>query len=233
MMVLDGNIVEHRFLKGVLAPSVTRKSSEVEIDNKSIIRDTEGKLRTAVGGADLGSDSIAWDGSTEGFISFSYENIYTYYKVSDKIPDLASNSDLYITYHYTEDGTADAGPVKSNASISEELTTEFVTALCTDFLDGFPLVLIVLSDNVEYPVFETTISEKGVYFIGISPSGVSLFAQKLDIVCVEKINSKFLDLKEVYTAIDNVPKVTSTSQLTNDSGFLTLSTLPKYGGNWE
>lgn len=232
-MGLDGNIIERRLLEGVLAPSITRKNSEVSIDNKSIIRDAEGKLRTAVGGADLGSDSIEWDGSTEGLVSFSYSGVYTYYKVSDKIPDLTSASDLYITYRYTEEGEADAGPIKSDANINEGLNTEFVTALRTDFLDGFPLVLVALSDNTEYPVFETTIPEKGVYFVGVSVNGISLFAQKLDIVCVEKINSKFLDLKEVYTTIDNVPKVTRTSQLTNDSGFLTLDTLPKYGGETE
>lgn len=231
MMGLDGNIVEHRLLKGVLAPSVTRKSSEVEIDNKSIIRDAEGKLRTAVGGADLGSDSIAWDGNTEGRVYFSEESLM-FYKVSDATPNMSS--DMYVTVDsnmLNDDGKPET--LTEPALVKDAGAVDSLIFLFTDaIMDGeIPLVIVSLSDNVNFNGM--IVPEKGVYFIHISQGEYYITTKKFELLKVQKIDSKFLDLVKVYEAIANVPKVTSTSQLTNDSGFLTINTLPKYRGDWQ
>lgn len=57
-MGLDKNNFERRFLEGTLAPSVTRKSSEVLIDGKTIVKDDEGRLKVAISTevSDAGTD---------------------------------------------------------------------------------------------------------------------------------------------------------------------------------
>lgn len=228
-MGLDGNIVEHRLLKGVLAPSVTRKSSKVEIDNKSIIRDAEGKLRTAVGGADLGTDSIAWDGNTEGHVNFGESDEgMVFYKVSDATPNISS--DMYITVDsniLNDEGKPET--LTRPALVQDMGAVDSLILLNTDAMAGeTPFVLVSLSDNVNFNGM--IVPEKGVYFIHISRGEFYFTAKKFELLYTQKIDSKFLDLAKVYEAIADVPKVTSTSQLINDSGFLTVGTLPKYAG---
>lgn len=61
--------------------------AKVEIDNKTITRDADGKLQTAVGGyINEGALSITWDGNTDGLVSVDMGGTSAFYKVSDLTP---------------------------------------------------------------------------------------------------------------------------------------------------
>lgn len=61
--------------------------AKVEIDNKTITRDADGRLQTAVGGyINEGALNITWDGNTDGLVSVNLGDSGVVYKVSDLTP---------------------------------------------------------------------------------------------------------------------------------------------------
>ena len=159
-------------------------SAAVEIDNKTIVKGSDGKLKTAVGGYETVDFDITWDGDTTGK-TFVEVGPQRYYHVSDEF--FTKEQLIGATVEITQ------GSEKQPMTIVESDVQE---------LNG---VVVALSGIISVPAPTTTVGvtfeKKGVYFsIGENNN----FISRLLAVTVEKIPEKFIDQTLLEQKVDDV-----------------------------
>lgn len=122
-------------------------STAVEIDNKTIVKGSDGKLKTAVGGYVTVDFDITWDGDTTGktFVELSSQR---YYHVSDEF--VTKEQLIGATVEKTQ------GLEKVSMTIAEGDVQE---------LDGVVVARVgIISVSAPTTIQEITFEKKGVYF---------------------------------------------------------------------
>ena len=167
--------------------------AKVEIDNKTITRDADGKLQTTVGGyINEGAPNITWDGNTDGLVSVEIDDSVSLYKVSD----------LTLTLDELTEATVVASNGESTTVPSEWIHD--VNPDCVACGPEYPPVLVVTyKDNARY---EDVIffPKKGTYFIRqVVANDESLFVSSLiSSNLVVQIDEKFIPRTAVVRELE-------------------------------
>lgn len=115
-----------------------------------------------VGFNDLGSDTLTWDGNTEGLLeAFSTDPSVKFYKVSDVV---VPEADMYGGWQLNSPGSDEIFGVWSDEfEVKSEILPMFDEIGVGNFAEQ---VLCATSDNQEFSYFGMTVTcpEKGVYF---------------------------------------------------------------------
>lgn len=122
-------------------------STAVEIDNKTIVKGSDGKLKTAVGGYETVDFDITWDGDTTGK-TFVELGLKKYYHVSDEF--FTKEQLIGATVEKTQ------GSGKVSVTIAEGDVQEF---------DGVVAAQVgIISVPAPTTIQEITFEKEGVYF---------------------------------------------------------------------
>lgn len=122
-------------------------SAAVEIDNKTIVKGSDGKLKTAVGGYETVDFDITWDGDTTGK-TFVELGLKKYYHVSDEF--FTKEQLIGATVEKTQ------GSEKVSVTIAEGDVQE---------LNGVVVARVgIISVPAPTTIQEITFEKKGVYF---------------------------------------------------------------------
>nr|DAH72602.1 MAG TPA: hypothetical protein [Caudoviricetes sp.] len=143
-------------------------ASEVEIDNKTIVKDADGKLKTAVGGYEEPAE-ITWDGNTEGHTVVTLDDDFQLCKVSEATP---SKAELV------------GGTVTTTAVATLEITEASISSPLNGALMIGDTEIIIISEALPDEGF----AETGTYFLKTNSSYVA----GLKYSFVQKIDAKFL-----------------------------------------
>lgn len=159
-------------------------SAAVEIDNKTIVKGSDGKLKTSVGGYETVDFDITWDGDTTGKTFVEIDSI-KFYHVSDEF--FTKEQLIGATVEITQ------GSEKQPMTIVESDVQE---------LNG---VVVALGGIISVPAPTTTVGgtfeKKGVYFLKFENT---IFYSRLFAVKVEKIPEKFIDQTLLKQKVDDV-----------------------------
>ena len=178
-------------------------STAVEIDNKTIVKGSDGKLKTAIGGYETIDFDITWDGDTTGK-TFTEAGSQKCYHVSDE----------YFTKEQLIGATVEItqGTAKESVTITDEKVRES---------DGLVAIQLgIVSVSAPMTIEGLTFEKKGVYFVAENNNFVSrLFSGK-----VEKIPAKFIDQTLLEQEVDDVRTTANAAQTTANAA------VPKSGG---
>lgn len=157
-------------------------SAAVEIDNKTIVKGSDGKLKTAVGGY-VETKEITWDGDTTGktFVELGSQRCY---HVSDEF--FTKEQLIGATVEVTQ------GSEKQSVTITEGDVSELNGVVTTQ--------VGIISVPAPTTVQGFTFEKKGVYFL----AGNNYFISRLFAVKVEKIPEKFIDQTLLEQKVDDV-----------------------------
>lgn len=158
-------------------------SAAVEIDNKTIVKGSDGKLKTAVGGYETVDFDITWDGDTTGktFVELGPKKCY---HVSDEF--FTKEQLIGATVEITQ------GSEKQSMTITGDAVQEG---------NGVVTVQVgIISVPAPTTINGIAFEKKGVYFLAENNNFISrLFAVK-----VEKIPAKFIDQTLLEQKVDDV-----------------------------
>lgn len=158
-------------------------STAVEIDNKTIVKGSDGKLKTSVGGYETVDFDITWDGDTTGK-TFVEVGPQRYYHVSDEF--FTKEQLIGATVEITQ------GSEKQPMTIVESDVQEF---------NGVVTIQVgIISVSAPTTIQGFTFEKKGVYFL----AGNNNFISRLLAVTVEKIPEKFIDQTLLEQKVDDV-----------------------------
>lgn len=158
-------------------------STAVEIDNKTIVKGSDGKLKTSVGGYETVDFDITWDGDTTGK-TFVEINSTKYYHVSDEF--FTKEQLIGATVEITQ------GSEKQPMTITEDAVQES---------DEVVMSIGIISVPAPTTTGGVTFEKKGVYF---SKFENTIFSSRLFAVKVEKIPGKFIDQTLLEQKVDDV-----------------------------
>lgn len=169
-------------------------SAAVEIDNKTIVKGSDGKLKTSVGGYETVDFDITWDGDTTGktFVEIGPEK---FYHVSDEF--LTKEQLIGATVEETQ------GSEKQSVTITEGDVSELNGVVTTQ--------VGIISVPAPTTTVGVTFEKKGVYFSIVENNN---FISRLLAVTVEKIPEKFIDQTLLEQKVDDVRTTAETAQTT-------------------
>lgn len=202
-------------------------SGALHIDNKTILRSDDGLLHTAIGGYD-DSVNISWDGNTDGLVAVT-ASYGDYYKVSDNPLSISQVTGATIMFNsFGQIYSAEAVVMSGDGFICLGSAEQF----------GLPATAVVaLEDNVD--VYGDVIPEKGIYFLeAVGEDGAVAYMSGLSNSCLEQIDAKFLPITKTLSSSSNDAQIPSAKSVYDamqeiSGRFLTLDTLPRYGGEVE
>ena len=181
-------------------------STAVEIDNKTIVKGSDGKLKTAVGGYETVDFDITWDGDTTGK-TFVELGPIKFYHVSDEF--LTKEQLIGATVEITQ------GSEKVSMTIAEGDVNELNGAVVAQE----SIISVTAPTTTEGITFE----KKGVYFL----AGNNIFISRLFAVTVEKIPAKFIDQTLLEQKVDDVRTAAETAQTTAETAQTTAMNFAK------
>ena len=186
-------------------------STAVEIDNKTIVKGSDGKLKTSVGGYETVDFDITWDGDTTGktFVEIQSQR---FYHVSDEF--VTKEQLIGATVEKTQ------GSEKVSVTIAEGDVQEFDGVVSTQ--------VGIISVPAPTTISGITFEKKGVYF---SIAENNNFISRLFAVTVEKIPAKFIDKTLLEQEVDDVRAAANAAQTTANAAQTTANeAVPKSGG---
>lgn len=178
--------------------------AKVEIDNKTITRDADGRLQTAVGGyINEGALNITWDGNTDGLVSVDLGDGGARYKVSDLTPTVSELTGATVVLSHGESMTiSDDGIMADSdyAAVGE---------------DAF--LVVTYKDDVL--IYGFTFPKKGTYFAKVVVSGEALFISSLTAGnAVVQIDEKFIPktaaMRELKKNVQHIANAAQNAQTT-------------------
>ena len=162
--------------------------AKVEIDNKTITRDADGKLQTAVGGYINDALNITWDGNTDGLVSVVINERSAFYKVSDLTPTVRELTGA--TASLSSGGTMIVSGDDIVADSDYAVVVEDVSFVVT-YKDD------VLIDGFTFP-------EKGTYFMKFKVDSEVDFTSSLTASnAVVQIDARFIPKTAVVQELEN------------------------------
>ena len=164
------------------------------IDNKTIITDTDGKLKTAIGGYETVDYDITWDGNTEGkeYVDFGG---YAYYLISERTFTTEQLIGCSIEFS--------SGDSYYNIEESQIHTFDGLLAIVTD--------QIIVVTGAPITIGGTNFNKNGVY-CAIAPT-VPVYLTHLYKSQIEKIPDKFINIP---TELKNPYALTFTGAVTDN-----------------
>lgn len=198
------DITKYAILKKLAGGGGT--SAAVEIDNKTIVKGSDGKLKTSVGGYETVDFDITWDGDTTGktFVEIGPEK---FYHVSDEF--FTKEQLIGATVEITQ------GSEKQSMTIAEGDVSELNGVVTTQ--------VGIISVPAPTTTMGVTFEKKGVYFSAVNNDFISrLFAVK-----VEKIPAKFIDQTLLEQKVDDVRTAAETAKTTAETAQTTAMNFAK------
>ena len=177
-------------------------SAAVEIDNKTIVKGSDGKLKTAVGGYETVDFDITWDGDTTGktFVELGPKKCY---HVSDEF--FTKEQLIGATVEITQ------GSEKQSMTITGDAVQEG---------NGVVTVQVgIISVPAPTTINGIAFEKKGVYFL----AGNNNFISRLFAVTVEKIPEKFIDQTLLEQKVDDVRAAANAAQTTAETAQTTAN----------
>lgn len=166
--------------------------AKVEIDNKTITRDADGKLQTAVGGY-INEDAlhITWDGNTDGLVSVALGESNVFYKVSDLTPTV---SELTGATLVDSDGTS----ITINSDDLDDTNHDYV------FCGSEPPIMVVVIYKDDALIHGVTFPKKGTYFgMGDDEAGTLFLSSLTAGNAVVQIDERFIPKTSVVQELEN------------------------------
>lgn len=163
--------------------------AKVEIYNKTITRDADGRLQTAVGGyINEGALNITWDGNTDGLVSVDLGDGGAVYKVSNLTP----------TVDELTGATASSSSGETMIVSGDNIMADSDYAA----VNGDVLLVVIYKDDVL--VYGLTFPEKGTYFIKEEFDSEVYFTSSLtDSNALVQIDERFIPKTSVVQELEN------------------------------
>lgn len=179
--------------KSTLVAAINEAANSARIDNQTIIKGEDGKLKTAVGGYVDAMDEIVWDGNTEGLVSV--EGVL--YKLSSATPSAADLVGKPIEYTWVPNvyDCTISEVIALSASVLGVMGTTRERRFTT-VMGAVAMVNGAVAEGLAFP-------EKGIYLVYMSNSSDGTqYVSKFPAVgrIVHEIDYKFLPMTSAISA---------------------------------